>query len=85
VAGVERDEHPGQLLALVLDRMPVALGDVPDVALAQRLDAIPPVRAEQRHIDLAFEHILPFVRVGVPVQLAEAARIQFQDHAGDGL
>ena len=58
--------------------------DVADVAFFERLDPVSAVRAEHRDVDLAREHVLPFVGVGVPVQFAEPAGLEFEDDAGDG-
>ncbi len=85
VARVEADQDAAGLVADVLDRVAVALGDVADVALVERLGPVAAVRAEQRDADLALDDVLPLVGGRVPVQLAEAARLEVEDHAGDRL
>src|SRR5262245_12365514 len=65
--------------------MAVALRDVRHVALSQSFDPVAAVRAEQGDIELAVDDVLPLVRVGMPVQFAEATRIKVENHASDGL
>ena len=84
-AGVEPDQDAARLVADVLDRVPVPLRDVADVALLQRLGPVTPVRAEHRHADLPFDDVLPLVGRRVPVQLPQRPGLEVEDRAGDGL
>ena len=83
--GVEPDQDAGLPVADVFDRVPVPLRAEADVALLERLRPVAPARSEQRDADLTLEDILPLVGVGVPVQLPQRPRLEFEDRAGHGL
>jgi len=82
---VQTDQHSAGLAAGVLDGMSIALRDVRHVALKQRLDPVATVRSEQTDAELPVDDILSLVRVGVPVQFAQAARVEIEDDASNGL
>src|SRR5580692_3316704 len=65
--------------------MTVALGNVGDVALAERFDPVTAVRTEHGDLKITGDNVLPFIGVRVPVQFAQAARFQIEDYAGHGL
>src|SRR5262249_45963949 len=68
-AAVEPDEDAALLVADVLDRVPVPLRDVADVAPLQRLNPVPAVRTEHGHADVPLEAVLPPVGRRVPGEL----------------
>jgi len=85
MACVETDQDAADLAADVLDGMAIALRDVADIALVQRLDTVAAVGTKQRDADLPLDHVLPLVRGWMPVELAQAARLQVEDDARDRL
>ena len=85
MACVETDQDAAVLAADVLDGMAIALRDVADIALVQRLDPVAAVGTKQRDADLPFNHVLPLVRGWMPVKLAQASRLHVEDDARDHL
>src|SRR5262249_50026201 len=69
----------------ILERVPIPLWSVADVALLQRLHPVAPAGPKQRLADLAFQDVLPLVGVWVPVQLSECAGIEVEYGARNGL
>src|SRR5215813_1410835 len=63
--------------------MPVTLRDVTNVPRVQEFRPETAVRAKHRHADLAFNDVLPFVCVGMPVQLPKRARFKVENNACD--
>src|SRR5438874_2559114 len=63
--------------------MPVTLRDVTDVSRVQEFRSETAVRPKHRHADITFDHVLPFVSVGMPVQLPECARFKVENNASD--
>ena len=63
--------------------MPVTLRDVTDVSRMQKFRPETAVRPKHGHAYIAVDNVLPFVRVGVPVQLAERARFEVENYARD--
>lgn len=59
MACVETDQDAAVLAADVLDGMAIALRDVADIALVQRLDPGAAVGTKQRDADLPFNYVLP--------------------------
>jgi hypothetical protein len=43
------------------------------------------VRAEQTDAELTIDDVLPLVRIGMPMQLAQAARLEVENNARDCL
>ncbi len=84
-SGVEADQQPAGLVADVLDGMAIALRDIGHVAFAQRLDPVTAMGTEQRDVELTVDHVLPLVRIRMPVQLAQSSRVEVQDDPGHGL
>src|SRR5690348_227023 len=85
MAGVEGDQHAGRLvIAVVLNRVAESRRNEADIPSVERL--LPPtaVRAEQGDAHPSGDDVLPFVGIGMPVQLAQAARIEVENHAGNG-
>ena len=74
-SGVKTDQHPTGLVTDVFNRMPIALWDVSDIAGVQLLGSKSAMRAEHRHAEVAFDYVLPFVGIWVPVQFAQGARL----------
>src|SRR5262249_20924955 len=70
------------LAAGVLYVMPVALRHVADIAGGELLEAHAAVRSEHAHAGPAGDVVLPLVGVGMPMQLAQAARLDLHDRAG---
>src|SRR5436190_12129981 len=63
--------------------MPVTLRDVSGVSAVQEFRPETAVRPKHSYVDIALDNVLPFVRVGVPVQLAECARFEVENYARD--
>jgi hypothetical protein len=63
--------------------MPVPLRNVAYVTHFHRFDSVPPAGAEHRHADFSFKDVLPLVGRWVPVQLAQCARFEFENYAGN--
>ena len=61
-----------------------AAGEIPEIADADIVDKIAPLRVDRRDAGRSIEHVGPF-RLLVPVQLAYATSVQPHVHAGDGL
>ncbi len=80
---VKSDQHPTGFITNIFDRMPVTLRDVADVPKMKLLDAEATMRTEHRHTEIAVDDVLPFVRVGMPVQLAQRARFKIENYPGD--
>jgi hypothetical protein len=79
---VKTNQNATRLVAHIFDRVPVALRNVTDVTVFQCLDAEASVRAEHRDSDPTVNDILPLICVGVPMQLAQRARIKIEDDCG---
>src|ERR1700746_1303884 len=63
--------------------MAVALRDVADVTRMQLFSTEAAMRTEHRHAEVAVDDVLPFVRVGVPVQFAQRAWFKIENDTGD--
>src|SRR5947208_3719922 len=63
--------------------MAITLRNVSGVSSVEEFRPEAAVRSNHGHIDIALDNILPFVCVGVPVQLAECARFEVENYAGD--
>jgi len=80
VSCIQTDQHPASLAAEVCDGMAIALRDVRDVPFGQRFNSIAAVRAEQTDAELTIDDVLPLVRIGMPMQLAQAARLEVENN-----
>src|SRR5271157_2952498 len=83
MACVETDQDAAALAADVLDGMAIALRDVADIALVQRLDTVASVGTKQGDTDLPFNHVFPLVGGWMPVELAQAVGLQVEDDTRD--
>ena len=83
-SGVESNQNATRLVAHIFDRMAVTLRNITDIALPQCLDPEATVRAKHGDGNLTVNDILPLIRVGVPMQLAQPAWIKIEDDSGDG-
>src|SRR5215471_18905700 len=63
--------------------MPITLRDVTDVARVQEFRPETAVRAKHGHAELAFNDVLPFVGIGMPVQLPKRAGVKIENNAGE--
>src|SRR5262245_11245476 len=61
--------------------MSVTLRDITNVSRVQEFGPETAVRAKHRHADLSFDHVLPFVSIGMPVQLAQCFRFEIENDA----
>src|SRR5580765_1264086 len=61
--------------------MPVTLRDVTDVSSVQEFRPETAVRAKHGHAQIAVDNVLPFISVGMPVQLAERAGFKVENNA----
>src|SRR4029453_18859688 len=84
VAVVEHDEDARLLTADVLDGMTEALGNVADVSFSERLLAPASTRTEHGHAEGASEDILPLGGVGMPMKLAQRARLHLEHDTRHG-
>src|SRR5260221_7263875 len=84
VAAVEGEDDLEFLATGVLDRMAIAHRDITDVAGAKLNHLGPPAGAEDRHVGTALDVVLPFIGIGMPMELAQAPRRQRQACAGHG-
>ena len=64
--------------------MPVTLRDVTDVSGMQEFRPETAVRPKQGHADIAVDNVLPFVGIGMPVQLAERAGFKVENNVSYG-
>jgi hypothetical protein len=71
--GVKTDQYPTLLDPDVFNRVPIALWDVTDIARVQLLRSKSTVRAEHRHAEVAFDCIMPFIGVWMPMKFAQRA------------
>ncbi len=76
IAVVEHEEEGAGAGAEALDRMAVAAREVPDIARAEVDDLALADRIDGGDPAIALEHIGPFGGIGVPVQLAQGARLE---------
>src|SRR4029077_18398032 len=63
--------------------MPVTLRDVTHVSDMQDFCPETAVRPKHGHADIAVGNVLPFISVGMPVQLAEGAGFKVENNASD--
>src|SRR6266496_4036784 len=82
-SGVKTDQHPTGLVTDVFNRMPIALGNVSDIAGVQLLRSKSTVRAKHRHAEVAFDYVLPFIGVWMPMKFAQGAWFEIEDYAGN--
>ncbi len=82
-SGVKTDQHPARLATDIFNRVPITLWDVTDIAGVQLLRSKSTVRAKHRHAEIAFDYVLPFIGVWVPMKFAQSARFEIQNYAGD--
>ncbi len=82
-SGVETDQHATLLAPDVFNRLPIALWDVADITSVQFLSAKAAVRGKHRHAEVAFDYILPFIGVGMPMKFAQHGWFEVEDYAGN--
>ena len=73
----------GFIAAQVLNSVAVALGKIPDIARIEIIGFRKPIGANHRRANAAFDDESPLGGIGVPVQFAQAARLQPHRHAGE--
>src|SRR5258705_11708038 len=61
--------------------MPVTLRDVTDVSRMQKFRPETAVRPKHGHAYIAVDNVLPFIGIGMPVQLAESAGFKVDNDA----
>src|SRR6266403_684651 len=61
--------------------MPVTLRDVTDVSRMQKFRPETAVRPKHGHAYIAVDNVLPFIGIGMPVQLAESAGFKVENDA----
>src|SRR6476646_2280682 len=61
--------------------MPVTLRDVTDVSRMQKFRPETAVRAKHGHAHIAVDNVLPFIGIGMPVQLAESTGFKVENDA----
>src|SRR5258707_12997142 len=62
--------------------MPVTLRDVTDVSRMQKFRPETAVLPKHGHAYIAVDNVLPFIGIGMPVQLAESAGFKVENDAG---
>src|SRR6478672_6781863 len=62
--------------------MPVTLRDITDISGMQEFRPATAVRPKHGHAHIAIDNVLPFISVGMPVQLAESAGFEIENNAG---
>src|SRR5439155_1359353 len=82
-SGVKTDQHPTRLAPDVFNRVPIALWNVPDIAGVQLLRSKSTMRAEHRHAEIAFDYILPFIGVRMPMKFAQRAWFEVENYASE--
>src|SRR5207244_3266268 len=82
-SGVKTDQHPTRLAPDVFNRVPIALRNVTDIAGVQLLRSKSTMRAKHRHAEVAFDYILPFVGVWMPMKFAQRAWFEVENHPSD--
>ena len=82
-SGVKTDQHPTRLSPDVFNRVPIALWDVTDIAGVQSLRSKSTMRAKHRHAEIAFDYILPFVSVWMPMKFAQRAWFEVENYTSD--
>ena len=82
-SGVKTDQHPARLAPDVFNRVPIALWNVPDIAGVQLLRSKSTMRAEHRHAEIAFDYILPFIGVRMPMKFAQRAWFEVENYASE--
>src|SRR5689334_23161445 len=65
--------------------MAVTLRNITDVSDVQEFRPKTAVRPKHGHAHVAPDNVLPFVSVGMPVQLAECGGFKIENHASDRL
>src|ERR1044071_1426776 len=63
--------------------MAITLWDVTDVACTQEFRPKTTVRAKHRYADLPLDDVLPFISIGMPVQLPKRAGFEVENNASD--
>src|SRR4029077_10564784 len=63
--------------------MPITLRDVTHVSDMQDFCPETAVRPKHGHAHIAIDNVLPFISVGMPMQLAESAGFKVENNAGD--
>src|SRR5207244_10017257 len=63
--------------------MPVTLRDKTDVSSVQEVRPETAVRPKHGHAHVAVDNVLPFISIGMPMQLAECARFEVENYARD--
>src|SRR5262245_7896004 len=63
--------------------MPVPLRDITDVSRIEDFRSETAVCPKHRNADLTFDDVLPFISIGVPVQLPKCAGFKFENNASD--
>ena len=84
LAVVEHQQELGAIRAETLDRVGNTRGEIPEVADADIVDEVSPLRIDRGDSRRPIKHIGPLGGL-VPMQLAHAAGIQTHVHAGDVL
>src|SRR5689334_14729420 len=84
-AVVERQDEVARLVADALNRMAVALGEVPQVARLEVVDLACARRLEHHGLAPPVDDVGPFGGDGVPMQLARRARVEEHMDARDPL
>src|SRR6476659_10201418 len=64
--------------------MPVTLRNVSRISGVQQFRPEAAVRPKHGHAHIAVDNVLPFISVGMPVQLAESARFKVENNSSDG-
>ena len=83
VAIVEHQHEGAGARSKPLDRVTMAAREVPHVARAKVHDLALVLGIDRGDAAAAFDHIGPLGRVGMPVQLAQSARLECHVHAGE--
>src|SRR5258708_18840708 len=74
-----------RLISQTCKRVAMSLREIPDIAYLELVRLSLTVRRDHRRTHVTFQHISPFRGDSVPVQFAEATRIQPHRDAGNAL